>query len=128
MVPPGYSSPTDLEAFRLKVWAVIQQVPVGMVVTYGQVAALVGAPHGMDLARYRAFGPRWVGGAISNCPPGVPWQRVINAKGKICLPGKGGLEQRALLEAEGVQFDDRGRVDLKRFGWDPSTAEQLNLF
>ena len=126
MVPPGYSSPTDLEAFKLRVWAVIQQVPVGKVVTYGQVAAWVGAPHGMDPGRYRAFGPRWVGGAISVCPPGVPWQRVINAQGKISLPGKGGLEQRELLEAEGVQFDDRGRVDLKRFGWDPSTAEPLD--
>lgn len=128
MATPGYASPSNLEAFRLRVWAVIQQVPVGRVVTYGQVAGWVGTPEGMDPTRYRAFGPRWVGGAISACPPGVPWQRVINAQGKISLSGNGGLEQREFLEAEGVQFDKRGRVDLKRFGWDPSTSEQLNLF
>ncbi|MCU0484475.1 MAG: MGMT family protein [Anaerolineales bacterium] len=128
MASQGYSSPTDLEAFKLKVWAFVQQIPVGKVITYGQVAAWIGAPEGMDPVRYRAFGPRWVGGAIAACPPGVPWQRVINAQGKISLPGKAGVEQRELLEAEGVQFDPHGRVDLKRFGWDPSSAEQMKLF
>jgi methylated-DNA-protein-cysteine methyltransferase-like protein len=51
----------------------------------------------------------------------VPWQRVINSKGEISLPPAGGgdLTQRLLLEREGVVFDARGRVDLKKFGWKP---------
>nr|MBN1858720.1 MGMT family protein [Candidatus Bipolaricaulota bacterium] len=44
----------------------------------------------------------------------VPWHRVVNAKGMSSL----GSEQRERLAAEGVAIDDRGRVDLRRFGWD----------
>jgi methylated-DNA-protein-cysteine methyltransferase-like protein len=55
---------------------------------------------------------------MAACPADVPWQRVINAQGKISVrKGGGSLEQRALLEAEGVEFDDRERVDLARYGW-----------
>jgi methylated-DNA-protein-cysteine methyltransferase-like protein len=52
---------------------------------------------------------------------GVPWQRVINARGEVSMrsePGREG-QQQAILESEGVLFDDRGRVDLERFLWDP---------
>jgi methylated-DNA-protein-cysteine methyltransferase-like protein len=66
---------------------------------------------------YRAFGARWVGGAMAACPEGVPWQRVINAQGKISLRGGSETRQRELLESEGVIFDSRDRVDLQRFGW-----------
>ena len=72
----------------------------------------------MDFQRFRAFGARWVGGAMAACPDGIPWQRVINAKGEISVrPGHGANVQRELLEADGVDFDERGRVDLKRFQW-----------
>ena len=122
-----YSSPPNREEFKIKVWAFVQQVPVGKVVTYGQVAAQVGPPGGMAPENYRAFGARWVGGAIASCPPGVPWYRVINSQGKISLPGSAAFEQRALLEAEGVEFDARGKIDLKRYGWNPYVGEQLEL-
>ena len=54
----------------------------------------------------------------------VPWQRVINAQGRISLRAFAGSEavQRKLLEREGVKFDARGRVDLERFGWNASDA------
>ncbi len=68
---------------------------------------------------YLALGPRWVGSAMARCPDDVPWQRVINAKGEISLR-PGAERQRRLLEAEGVQFDEGGRVDLARFGWRPA--------
>jgi len=50
----------------------------------------------------------------------VPWHRVINAKGEVSKRSGGNTFeniQRTLLEAEGVKFDERGRVDLDRFGW-----------
>ncbi|OGO66664.1 MAG: hypothetical protein A2030_08760 [Chloroflexi bacterium RBG_19FT_COMBO_50_10] len=56
---------------------------------------------------------------MAACPQDVPWQRVINSQGKVSLrPGGGGSNQRELLEAEGVIFDERDRVDLKIYAWD----------
>jgi len=51
------------------------------------------------------------------CPAEVPWQRVINAQGKISLKGEAAQKQRLRLEAEGIEFDARGRIDLNRFRW-----------
>ncbi|MFM8321369.1 MAG: MGMT family protein [Chloroflexota bacterium] len=128
---PAFASPPDPIEYRLKVWELVRQIPPGQVATYGQVAALVGAPPGLDEQAYRALGPRWVGGAMAACPSDVPWQRVINAQGKISLRDGSEDRQRQLLEEEGVRFDDRQRVDLKRFGWqgpDPQTPRQPSLF
>jgi methylated-DNA-protein-cysteine methyltransferase-like protein len=113
-----FASPPDPQAFKLKAWAVAKQIPPGKVATYGQIAALVGPPPGMDPDSYKAFGARWVGGAMAGCPPDVPWQRVMNAQGKSSLSGPGAEQQRQLLEEEGVRFDERGRVNLKIFGWE----------
>ena len=112
-----YTSPPGREAFNQQVWALVRQVPPGKVCTYGQIAGLIPPPAGMDPKSYLAFAPRWVGGAMAACPQDVPWQRVINAQGKVSLARQGGQEQRELLEAEGVEFDERGRVDLRRYAW-----------
>ena len=71
----------------------------------------------MPLEEYLRLAPRWVGSALKRCPAGVPWQRVLNAQGRISLPGASGQEQRQLLEAEGVVFDAAGRVDFAAVGW-----------
>jgi methylated-DNA-protein-cysteine methyltransferase-like protein len=113
-----FVSPPDPAAFNAAVWDIVRQIPAGKVATYGQIAALVPPPKGISLQDYHAFGPRWVGGAMAACPSSVPWQRVINSQGKISLRKGGGANvQQELLEAEGVEFDDRQKVDLKRFGW-----------
>jgi methylated-DNA-protein-cysteine methyltransferase related protein len=126
---PGFTSPPDPTEFRVRVWEMTQQIPAGMVATYGQIAAWVGAPEGVAEQDYHAFGARWVGGAMAACPEGVPWQRVINAQGKISLRGGGESHQRELLEEEGVIFDSRERVDLKRFGWSgPAGPDQPALW
>jgi methylated-DNA-protein-cysteine methyltransferase related protein len=105
-------------AFNLRVWELVCQVPPGTVATYGQIAGLLPPPGGMSPQDYRAFGPRWVGGAMAACPDNVPWQRIINSEGKISARRQGGeTAQRQLLEAEGIEFDARGRVDLKRYKW-----------
>ncbi len=113
-----YTSPPGREAFNATVWEIVRQIPAGKVATYGQIAALIPPPGGMDPKSYMAFGARWVGGAMAHCPEDVPWQRVVNAQGKISLRRGGGYhQQQELLEAEGVLFDERGRIDLRAFGW-----------
>lgn len=99
-------------------------IPRGKVATYGQIAKMIPPPNGVELEAYAAFGPRWVGGAMANCPDDVPWQRVINSQGKISV--RPGVEkQRQLLEQEGVQFDAKGRVDLKKYGWSGRSGEEI---
>ncbi len=117
---PRFISPPDPHGFNLRVWEIVRQIPAGRVATYGQVAAQLPPPPGMDPQDYRAFGARWVGGAMASAPEGVPWQRVVNAQGKISLrPGPGAERQRQLLEEEGVVFDERERIDLERYAWVP---------
>jgi methylated-DNA-protein-cysteine methyltransferase-like protein len=101
---------------------VVRSIPPGRVATYGQIAKLLGHPRGA----------RTVGWALRGMPDGsdVPWQRVINARGTVSFaPGSPGAAiQRALLEAEGVVFDDQGRVDLKVYGWvglEPAELRQV---
>ncbi|MDA8017295.1 MAG: MGMT family protein [Thermoanaerobaculia bacterium] len=94
-------------------WNVVSEVPEGKVVTYGQVAALAGLPRHA----------RQVGYALHALPrdSGVPWQRVVNARGEVSLRSEPGWEglQRALLESEGVKFDRGGRIDLEIYRWEP---------
>ena len=101
-----------------RVYAVVARVPAGRVATYGQVAALAGLPRHARLAGY----------ALHALPDGsrLPWHRVINAQGQVSersTPGPGAGLQRHLLEEEGVVFDARGRVDLKRFRWEPEEPQ-----
>ena len=115
---PPFTSPSDAHLFNLQVWELVRQIPPGKVATYGQIATLLPPPEKLSFERYRAFGPRWVGGAMAACPDDVPWQRVINSQGKISSRRLGGeSHQQQLLEAEGILFDLHQRVDLKRFGW-----------
>jgi methylated-DNA-protein-cysteine methyltransferase-like protein len=103
--------------FSEQVYAVVRWVPWGYVATYGQIARLLGQPHAA----------RTVGWAMRGLSEGsdVPWHRVVNAAGRIIISDpQGAVEQRRLLEAEGVAFDACGRIDLERFGWvGPSELE-----
>ncbi len=92
------------------IWETVRQIPKGKVATYGQVASEAGFPGQA----------RMVGYALHALPPhsGVPWQRVINAQGRISFPNGSAAykKQRRLLKAEGVVFHD-DVVDLKQYGW-----------
>jgi methylated-DNA-protein-cysteine methyltransferase-like protein len=94
-----------------RIYAVVRRIPRGRVATYGQVASLAGL----------AGRARQVGYAMHALPLGssVPWHRVVNAQGEISrrARGDGELEQRMLLEREGVRFSWRGRIDLARHRW-----------
>jgi len=119
-----FTSSPQTQIFNSRVWEIVRQVPPGQVTSYGQIAAMIPPPPGMNPKSYDAFASRWVGGAMAACPEDVPWQRVINSQGKLSQrPGAG--EQREMLRAEGVVFDDRGRVDFKRFGWQGPSEDWL---
>ena len=101
-----------------RVYAVVRQIPPGQVATYGQIAAIVG-----DCTA------RMAGHAMSalSVEDDVPWQRVINAQGKISPRGNNlsALCQRELLEAEGVVFNASGRVDFRQVRWDGPNFDWL---
>jgi methylated-DNA-protein-cysteine methyltransferase-like protein len=101
--------------FEQAVYRLLRRVPPGHVVTYGQLAALVGFPR-----RARA-----VGRAMRECPLDVPWHRVVNAQGAISPRRRmsGMLTQRIRLEQEGIRLRG-GRVALRRHQWDPSLEER----
>lgn len=92
-------------------WTVVRQVPKGKVVTYGQVATVLGSPRAA-----RQVGYAMAKVLMSDDP--VPWHRVINAQGRISHRGDfdRAQRQREMLEREGVEFDDSERIDLDRFG------------
>lgn len=119
----AFSNPPNPKAYHARVYELVRAIPAGRVATYGQIAKLVPPVEGVDPGAYLRLAPRWVGGAMAVCADDVPWQRVINSQGKISpRPGFGVLVQRKLLEDEGVAFDERERVDLARFGWQPDPA------
>ena len=99
-------------AHDIRLFTMLASVPEGNVVTYGQLADLVGFPR-------RA---RWVGQMLKQLPEGskLPWHRVINAQGKISLPADGGgSEQADRLRAEGVLVTPDGKVSLNQYRWRP---------
>ena len=96
-------------SFRAAVYRLVRRVPRGTVVTYGQVAVMLGVPRSA----------RAVGGAMRRCPDDVPWHRVVNSEGRISRRRRMGsmLTQRIRLEQEGVPMR-RGRVLLERCRWE----------
>jgi methylated-DNA-protein-cysteine methyltransferase-like protein len=101
----------------LSFYRIVRRIPRGRVATYGQVALLAGRPRsgrhvGYALAALRGTRQR------------VPWQRVLGRRsarwgGISILDPMGAAAQRALLEREGVLFDEKERVSLERYGWKP---------
>jgi methylated-DNA-protein-cysteine methyltransferase related protein len=102
------------DVLKQRVYEAVQQVPVGQVATYGDIATVVGG--GVDA--------RTVGFALNEIPKHgteeIPWQRIINAQGGISTKG---LLQRKLLEDEGIVFEENNRIDLRRFRWPGPSAE-----
>ncbi len=95
----------------LRIYEIVRQIPRGRVATYGQVADLAGLDGHA----------RQVGYALHSLPASVnvPWHRVINSRGEVSARTRGDSHelQRQLLEAEGVVFDERERVNLDRYRW-----------
>ena len=88
-------------SFFQSVYEIVAQIPYGSVLSYGDIARLIGYPR-------RA---RFVGYAMRVCPDGLPWHRVIRADGSIA-GGDFAPVREMLLRAEGVPFTEDGRVDI----------------
>jgi methylated-DNA-protein-cysteine methyltransferase related protein len=110
-----------MPSFFDQVYAVVRQIPPGKVASYGQVAALLGHPRAA-----RTVG--WALAALRDTnEPDVPWQRVINAQGRVSIRNleHAPEEQQMLLEAEGIEFNERGYIDWQRFGWEGLSLVEL---
>ncbi|MCA1576533.1 MAG: MGMT family protein [Acidobacteria bacterium] len=99
--------------YRERVYAIVRRIPSGRVMTYGQIAELLG----------EGYTPRTVGFVMHSSPDGTPWHRVLNAQGatstgRVVLPQD---KQQRLLEQEGVVFNKNNRCDLQTFLYIPKT-------
>jgi methylated-DNA-protein-cysteine methyltransferase-like protein len=92
----------------------IRRIPRGKVASYGQLAALAG-----DARQARQVA--WILHAAPEAE-GLPWHRVINARGRVSLPGSGGRAQIRRLRAEGIRVGPGGSVDMIKFGWKARSA------
>ena len=99
------------------VYRVVRKIPRGRVMTYGQIATILGAPRAA----------RAVGYAMRAAPKKVPWQRVINRMGQISARGdvERPIIQKLMLEAEGLVFDETESCDLARYRWEPRNPERF---
>lgn len=102
-----------MQPFTARVVEVIKGIPEGYVMTYGQIAAEAGSPRGArQVVRILH--------AMSESQ-GLPWHRVVNARGEIAFPeGEGRYLQQLCLEQEGVLVEEGGRVSLERYRYIPS--------
>ena len=90
-----------------EILSAVGEIPEGRVASYGQIAALIG----------RKKNSRMVGKVLSRAElyGEYPCHRVVNHAGRLA---PGFLDQRSLLEQEGVSFKANGCVDMKQFRWD----------
>jgi methylated-DNA-protein-cysteine methyltransferase-like protein len=106
--------------YRERVYEIVRRIPAGRVMTYGQIADILG----------EGYTPRTIGYVMHAADEEkVPWQRVINSQG-ACSTGRVVLppdKQQRMLEAEGIEFDARARCDLGRYRWTPEGTEQSSI-
>jgi methylated-DNA-protein-cysteine methyltransferase-like protein len=109
----------ETPAYRERVYEIVRRIPKGRVMTYGQIAEILG----------EGYTPRTVGFVMHAADvENIPWHRVINSQGgcstqHIILPHN---RQQLMLEAEGVEFNARARCDLGRYRWTPEEVEEQN--
>jgi methylated-DNA-protein-cysteine methyltransferase-like protein len=99
------------------VLSLVEQIPAGRVMAYGEVAEAVGATLGRG-------GPRTVGAVMARYGGAVPWWRVVAASGRL-PPGHEVAARQALI-AEGCPLTADGeRADVRRAGWYPSSDARV---
>jgi methylated-DNA-protein-cysteine methyltransferase-like protein len=104
-----------------RIYEIVRNIPQGRVATYGQVAELANLAGKARVVGYALY-------RVDITSLDVPWQRVVNAKGEISLsPLRFGTDhlQRSLLEHEGISFNDKGKINLREYLWQPETFFEL---
>ena len=108
----------DRETRMRRIWETIRDIPRGSVASYGQLAEIAGIPRGA----------RQVGYALRHSPKGseLPWYRVITSSGKSAFDqnSRAFRTQRDRLAEEGVVMLN-GKVDMKKYRWEPDLDELL---
>lgn len=103
--------------FADRVLDVVDAIPPGRIMSYGDIAAYLGEG-----------GPRQVGRVMSLWGGGVAWWRVIHADGSL-LPGHE-REALARYQQEGTPLrrahDGPPRVDMRRARWDGARPGENN--
>ncbi|MCL2033993.1 MAG: methylated-DNA--[protein]-cysteine S-methyltransferase [Oscillospiraceae bacterium] len=95
------------KGFFQRVYEIARQIPAGKVMSYGQIASLMGSPRSA----------RTVGYAMRAAPEDIPAHRVVHKSGGLCPEEDFGAKQKERLTNEGVGFLADGRVDMKNFMW-----------
>jgi len=101
--------------YRDRVYRLVRKIPRGRVMTYGQLAEILGD----------GYTPRTVGFVMHGSNDKTPWHRVVNAQGgcstgRIVIPYD---KQQRMLEHEGVRFNKQGRCELKDYLWIPNEKQ-----
>lgn len=111
-VPMSARAVDEMPGYRERVYEIVKRIPEGRVMTYGQIAEMLG----------EGYTARTVGFVMHSAKEETtPWHRVINAQGgcstgRVVMPPD---KQQRMLEAEGVEFNARARCDLGRYRWMP---------
>ncbi|MEJ2296410.1 MAG: MGMT family protein [Candidatus Lokiarchaeota archaeon] len=106
--------------FSKNVIKLIQNIPVGKVLTYGRIAKLAGNP---QAARQVS----WILHS-STRKYDLPWHRVINSKGLIALKAEvEKLDQKVMLEKEGVKFSEEFKIDLGESMWKIDSIDKVKV-
>ena len=106
------SNPTSYD----RIYEIVRLIPKGQVATYGQIAELANLAGKARVVGYALY-------RVDMQVLDIPWQRVVNAKGKVSLsPLRFGTDdlQRSLLESEGIIFNGKDQIDLRKYLWKPS--------
>ncbi|MDQ1236770.1 methylated-DNA-protein-cysteine methyltransferase-like protein [Paenibacillus sp. SORGH_AS306] len=108
-----------MQPFTKHVIRIIQAIPYGKVMTYGQIAAEAGSPRAA----------RQVVRVLHSMSKkyDLPWHRVVNSKGEIAITDdESRFLQQMLLEEEGVEFGIQAIVDLSIYRYKYVESEHVD--
>jgi len=91
-----------MDEFAQNIYTLLLYLEKGQLTTYGKLANEAGFPHHS----------RHVGKILAKLPKDtrLPWFRVVNSQGKISLTGEAFVRQKSLLEKEGIEITEQGKI------------------
>lgn len=117
---------SDPIQFFEKVYVIVRLIPKGKVTSYGRIAEMLDAPRGARAVGYAMRGLKHKEGNPTY--EGIPWQRVVNAQGRLSIPNVGKHIQKELLEEEGIMISKDFKIDLKKYLWEGLLPHEVEKF